>query len=98
MNRFTEKLISLACCLCFFAQPMTSVRAGPAESVEPNSGYQPERMQDPYMPGPRQLDTGASVISAAPPGSVQVNVNGSGNNIPGDAANEPSIAIDPTNP
>ena len=30
--------------------------------------------------------------------SVQVNVNGSGQNITGDAANEPSIAIDPTDP
>jgi len=30
--------------------------------------------------------------------SVQVNVNSFGNNIPGDAANEPSIAVDPTNP
>jgi len=30
--------------------------------------------------------------------SVQVNVNASGQNIVGDAANEPSIAVDPTNP
>src|SRR5579862_8655705 len=30
--------------------------------------------------------------------SVQVNVNSQGNNIVGDAANEPSIAMDPTNP
>ncbi len=30
--------------------------------------------------------------------SVQVNVNSSGQNIVGDAANEPSLAIDPTNP
>jgi hypothetical protein len=30
--------------------------------------------------------------------SVQVNVDDFGNNIPGDAANEPSIAIDPTDP
>lgn len=30
--------------------------------------------------------------------TVQVNVNGAGMNIVGDAANEPSIAIDPTNP
>ena len=30
--------------------------------------------------------------------SVQVNVDGEGNNIVGDAANEPSIAVDPTNP
>src|ERR1035438_10249210 len=30
--------------------------------------------------------------------SYQVNVNASGQNIPGDAANEPSLCIDPTNP
>ena len=30
--------------------------------------------------------------------SVQVNVDANGNNIVGDAANEPSIAVDPTNP
>ncbi|MEI7897154.1 MAG: T9SS type A sorting domain-containing protein [bacterium] len=30
--------------------------------------------------------------------TAQVNVDASGNNIPGDAANEPSIAVDPTNP
>lgn len=30
--------------------------------------------------------------------SVQVNVDSTGNNIGGDAANEPSIAVDPTNP
>ena len=30
--------------------------------------------------------------------SYQVNVNASGQNIPGDAANEPSMCIDPTNP
>ncbi|MBI4717395.1 MAG: thrombospondin type 3 repeat-containing protein [Planctomycetes bacterium] len=30
--------------------------------------------------------------------SVQVNVDAGGNNIAGDAANEPSIAVDPTNP
>ena len=30
--------------------------------------------------------------------SYQVNVDGNGNNIVGDAANEPSIAVDPTNP
>jgi len=30
--------------------------------------------------------------------SYQVNVNGSGQNIPGDAANEPSLCLDPNNP
>jgi hypothetical protein len=45
----------------------------------------------------------AAVAPVAPPVpdafvSVQVNVDAFGNNIPGDAANESSIAVDPTNP
>ncbi len=38
----------------------------------------------------------AAVVSFGRFTSVQVNVNGAGNNIVGDAANEPSIAVDPT--
>jgi hypothetical protein len=40
----------------------------------------------------------AATVSAAYGISRQVNVNAQGQNIPGDAANEPSICIDPTNP
>ena len=46
-----------------------------------------------------RLETGPRMIS--PFGlftSFQVNVDANGNNILGDAANEPSIAVDPTNP
>ena len=48
--------------------------------------------------GTYRLDTSPRMIS--PYGvfvSYQVNVDASGNNIVGDAANEPSIAVDPTN-
>ncbi|MEY2550014.1 MAG: hypothetical protein QOG12_158, partial [Verrucomicrobiota bacterium] len=38
------------------------------------------------------------ISQAGPFTSYQVNVDASGNNIVGDAANEPSIAVDPTNP
>jgi hypothetical protein len=47
---------------------------------------------------PRKMETSPRMVS--PFGvftSVQVNVDGSGNNILGDAANEPSISVDPTN-
>lgn len=37
-------------------------------------------------------------LAIAPYVAHQVNVDGSGNNIVGDAANEPSICVDPTNP
>src|SRR3954463_5144426 len=40
----------------------------------------------------------ASVAHAQTATFVQVNVNSLGQNIVGDAANEPSIAVDPTNP
>ena len=40
----------------------------------------------------------ATVVSTNYGISYQVNVSASGQNIPGDAANEPSLCIDPTNP
>jgi len=40
----------------------------------------------------------ASVVHAQTATFVQVNVNSLGQDIVGDAANEPSIAVDPTNP
>jgi hypothetical protein len=40
----------------------------------------------------------AAVVSGPYGISHQVNVNAQGQNIPGDAANEPSICIDPTHP
>ncbi len=40
----------------------------------------------------------ATTVSTSYGTSYQVNVNAAGQNIPGDAANEPSFCIDPTNP
>src|SRR5262249_26229795 len=57
-----------------------------------------EQSGDPYIPGARQIIGGPRTFTQAPPGSVQVNVDANGLNIPGDAANEPSLVIDPTNP
>jgi len=57
---------------------------------------------DPYLPGPGQPPP--TFIPRSGPMvrdyfvSVQVNVDEFGQNIPGDAANEPSIAVDPTDP
>ncbi len=39
-----------------------------------------------------------TVVNVGPYVSRQVSIDGSGNNVVGDAANEPSMAIDPTNP
>jgi hypothetical protein len=61
-----------------------------------------ERPRHPYLPGP-----GAAPPSyaprLAPPAvgpyvSIQANVGAGGANVPGDAANEPSIVVDPTAP
>ncbi len=45
-----------------------------------------------------RADGPPALVPFGPATSVQVNVNASGNNIFGDAANEPTIAIDRTNP
>ena len=57
-----------------------------------------ERLDQPHIvpSGPRQT-TPRRVVTRNGFTSVQVNVDGAGMNIVGDAANEPSIAIDPTN-
>ena len=61
-----------------------------------------EQVDDPYQPGPPRSpgarSTARSMWTRGPYASVQVNVDEYGSNIPGDAANEPSIAIDPTDP
>ncbi len=65
------------------------------EFVGPHEGPPVSRV---YVPaGPKQVSPGA-IVRRGPFVSVQVNVDEHGMNILGDAANEPSIAIDPTNP
>ncbi len=61
-----------------------------------------EAPSDPWMPRSGEIPPGVQVrcepVVLGPYKSVQVNVDEFGCNIPGDAANEPSIAIDPANP
>ena len=78
------------------------------EAQQPGDGAVPARIEDGHREVPRdryiRVPPEQRVTSpAARPVrngyvSVQVNVDQFGNNIVGDAANEPSIAIDPTNP
>src|SRR3954447_785055 len=56
-----------------------------------------ERYQDPPMFIFRNEASAAMISQHGAFTSYQVNVNGNGQNITLDAANEPSIAIDPTN-
>jgi hypothetical protein len=62
-------------------------------------GHEPfEKYDNPPAP-PRKIETSPRMISSFGPFvSFQVNVDASGNNIIGDAANECPISVDPTNP
>src|ERR1051326_1442495 len=68
----------------------------------PRQGRMTEPLEKPGMPPPPigtyQLETSPRMISSyADFISYQVNVDQNGNNIVGDAANEPSITVDQTN-
>src|SRR4029453_11718024 len=57
-----------------------------------------EKYDNPPAPA-RKIETSLRMVSPFGPfTSYQVNVDASGNNIVGDAANEPCITVDPTNP
>lgn len=81
-----------------FAVGLTLLAVGaaqPARPTVPLEGF--ERVDRPMAPRlifrtPRKL------VPFGPYLSIQVNVDAQGRNIVGDAANEPSVAIDPTNP
>ena len=77
-----------------------------AARAEP-SGAGPARRQAEVMDDPPPSPSSPPILHALSPAavptrggfvSVQVNTDGFGSNIIGDAANEPSIAVDPTNP
>jgi hypothetical protein len=84
----------------------------PARAAEPPKPYpapvthrpevhqEAQQAHDPYVPADpalRAAVTQRTIVTLGPYTSIQVNVNAMGGNIPGDAANEPSLAIDPTN-
>jgi hypothetical protein len=84
--------------ICLGLLLVTAVASGQSDQPKPLATEPLEKYDDPPAPLPL-WGTGVS------PGMVdvydqftshQVNVNGSGQNITGDAANEPSIAVDPT--
>lgn len=75
----------------------------PQDAGEPDVKMQHrEFLDDPPLPAPawqpRWPPLPPVVFARDGYYSVQVNVDEFGGNIPGDAANEPSIAVDPTNP
>ena len=66
----------------------------------PNPTFHHEVVEGEFLPINRdhQQRSPAYRFSSTDITTVQVNVDENGNNIVGDAANEPSIAVDPTNP
>ena len=84
------------CLVLLLVTPIVSGQAGQHKPLptEPLEGY-----DNPPAPSPL-WGIGVSpgmVTQEGPFTSHQVNVNGSGQNITGDAGNEPSITVDPTN-
>ncbi|HXV75905.1 MAG TPA: hypothetical protein VD788_06245, partial [Candidatus Polarisedimenticolaceae bacterium] len=84
-------------CLIVIAGALAT-RAGQPQTL-PVEGHR-EQTGDPWAPvwRERQLRSTPARVARGNFVSVQVNVDAAGNNIVGDAANEPSIAIDPTVP
>jgi hypothetical protein len=71
--------------------------ASPGANAPVDEDMVQERLGDHYVASPRPaLRVPASSVFG-PYTSVQVNVDAQGHNILGDAANEPSLAVDPTN-
>jgi len=100
LRKISVWLISIAALLGVVGG--TAVRGQSASSSQrsslPEEGH--EKYGDARAPSPMWATalSPAMVSQAGPFTSYQVNVDASGNNIVGDAANEPSIAVDPTNP
>lgn len=87
----------LLAALAFPPAPAPAQSPSSAGADEP--GLPPERPDDPPGKAAEPLP-GAKAAATVTFGRfthVQVNVSATGANIPGDAANEPSIAVDPTN-
>ncbi|MBU0617537.1 MAG: hypothetical protein KKI02_07455, partial [Planctomycetes bacterium] len=97
----THRLLSVIVALSLITAAASLARAQQADKAPPKSpptSGHVEVQNDPYVPVEREA------MRTGPGGryirngyvAVQANVDAQGNNIIGDAANEPSIAVDPT--
>src|ERR1044072_7000017 len=73
------------------------VAAGQTLSPRPLPKEPLEKYGNPPPLAPARATSPGLISQFGPYTSYQVNVNASGNNVVGDAANEPSICVDPTN-
>src|SRR5690349_3997916 len=95
MRRSTVSPTLLICLLLLSALGTASSQLAPTRKAPRNEPL--EKYDNPPAP-PRKIQTSPRMVS--PFGSFisyQVNVDASGNNIIGDAANECAISVDPTN-
>src|SRR5438874_13309741 len=87
---------------CLLLLSGLAAASGGLEPSHPVSTTEPlEKYDNPPAPFPLRGGTGISPAMISRYDiftSYQVNVNANGQNITGDAANEPSISVDPTNP
>ena len=94
MKRSTVSLGRLICLSLLIAHSHASAQLAPTRKVP--RGEPLEKYDNPPAP-PRKIETSPRIISVHGPFiSHQVNVDASGNNILGDAANECTISVDPT--
>src|SRR5216110_3142207 len=95
MRRSTSSLTLLICLT--LPIPLSSSSAQSAPTWKPNGREPLEKYDNPPAP-PRKIETSPRMVSRLGSFvSYQVNVDASGNNIIGDAANECTISVDPTN-
>jgi hypothetical protein len=95
MIHFRMKAAVFTCLLSLIALASASAQLAPTHKVPRNEPL--ERYDNPPAP-PRKIETSPPMISQfAAFISHQVNVDANGQNILGDAANECSISVDPTN-
>ena len=81
------------------ADPITEIASSEAEQAKALPTEPLEKYDDPPAPSPlRGIGVSPGMVSLYGPFvSYQVNVDANGMNVLGDAANEPSISVDPTN-
>jgi len=90
-----------AASVCVVAATLAGLTTPPALHAQTGDAVGPVHLEQPDQPpGPVQprRTSRPALVTRGGYFSTQVNVDAAGNNIVGDAANEPTIAVDPTNP
>lgn len=101
-----KRILRIACAAALAAGLAAGRHAAPAEPAGAHSTavrpHQQERPDDPQAPFSAADDvlarSPAASVTFGPFVSVQVNIDAAGQNIVGDASNEPSIVVNPLNP